>query len=281
MRTRGRKKAARTARGTAAGRGERAWGRTDRRGLTTRAIEDDATVRDGARDVAAKRRRGGVRRRGGAKDIRGGAGGGGRAAAATGRLQVLDATGYAERFLAVGARDRGNCDRALVMSVILGVNEKFRQGVDGFGAFAGEEGATAFRNALESALDAYASLTTIEKTACLMFLIKTFASLENEAVRAVALPLVSLPLWNKLSEGRLQLELTKHESLAKHHSKMLKKEAKAAKKAAEAGEAHVPIGERRESCWLVRVMDDFVSYASDATNEDGVRFCERFMEIGD
>ena len=54
-----------------------------------------------------------------------------------------------------GARDRGNCDRALVMSVILGVNEKFRQGVDGFGAFAGEEGATAFRNALESALDAY------------------------------------------------------------------------------------------------------------------------------
>ena len=269
-------KAARTARGTAAGRGSARGGGS--RGLTTRAIEDDAlfaTARETwRRNDGEAAYDGEVVRKIYEEEL-----GGGRAAAATGRLQVLDATGYAERFLAVGARDRGNCDRALVMSVILGVNEKFRQGVDGFGAFAGEEGATAFRNALESALDAYASLTTIEKTACLMFLIKTFASLENEAVRAVALPLVSLPLWNKLSEGRLQLELTKHESLAKHHSKMLKKEAKTAKKAAEAGEAHVPIGERRESCWLVRVIDDFVSYASDATDEDGVRFCERFMEL--
>ena len=269
-------KAARTARGTAAGRGGARGGGS--RGLTTRAIEDDAlfaTARETwRRNDGEAAFDGEVVRKIYEEEL-----GGGRAAAATGRLQVLDATGYAERFLAVGARDRGNCDRALVMSVILGVNEKFRQGVDGFGAFAGEEGATAFRNALESALDAYASLTTIEKTACLMFLIKTFASLENEAVRAVALPLVSLPLWNKLSEGRLQLELTKHESLAKHHSKMLKKEAKTAKKAAEAGEAHVPIGERRESCWLVRVIDDFVSYASDATDEDGVRFCERFMEL--
>ena len=60
-------------------------------------------------------------------------------APAIGRLRVLDATAYAERFLALGSRDRANCDRAHVMSVIYAVNEKFRQGVDGFGAFGGRE----------------------------------------------------------------------------------------------------------------------------------------------
>ena len=52
------------------------------------------------------------------------------------------------------------------MSVIYAVNEKFRQGVDGFGAFGGEN-ADGFRNVLESALDAYETLTTTSATSAL------------------------------------------------------------------------------------------------------------------
>ncbi len=51
-------------------------------------------------------------------------------------------------------------------------------------------------------------LTVVERTAYIVFTINVFQSLENETVRAVALPLVSLPLWHALSPGRLQVRGT-------------------------------------------------------------------------
>ena len=157
----------------------------------------------------------------------------------TARVRVLDATSYGERFLARGSRARASCDVAHCVSVMHVAAEKFRQDVDGFSMFEGAENEGSFRNVFERALDEYERMTTTEKTACVMFAIRAFASLEKETVRKVMLPLVSLPLWTKLSDGRLRLELTKHEALAKHHAKLLKKEAKAAKKAADEGATHV------------------------------------------
>ena len=55
-------------------------------------------------------------------------------------------------------------------------------------------------------------------------------SLEDEMVRGQVLKLVSLPLWQALSNGRLQLELHAHPQLAKHWKALLKKEGKAAGK---------------------------------------------------
>ncbi|CEF97845.1 Intron-binding protein, aquarius [Ostreococcus tauri] len=204
---------------------------------------------------------------------------GGRRMPETARVRVLDATSYGERFLARGSRARASCDVAHCVSVMHVVAEKFRQDVDGFSMFEGAENEGSFRNVFERALDEYERMTTTEKTACVMFAIRAFASLEKETVRKVMLPLVSLPLWTKLSDGRLRLELTKHEALAKHHAKLLKKEAKAAKKAADEGATHVPITERRESCWFVRMMDDFIARAAEVEDEQSVQFCERFMEL--
>ena len=48
-------------------------------------------------------------------------------------------------------------------------------------------------------------LSVAERTAYLVFTINVFQSLENETIRSVALPLVSLPLWHALSPGRLQV----------------------------------------------------------------------------
>ena len=62
-----------------------------------------------------------------------------------------------------------------------------------------------------------------ERVSYLLFAIHAFQSLENEAVRGQALQLVSLPTWNALSRGRLQLELHAHPKLAKHWRHAAKK----------------------------------------------------------
>lgn len=72
-------------------------------------------------------------------------------------------------------------------------------------------------------------------------------SLEDEAVRAQVLRLVSLPLWHALSRGRLQLELHDQPQLAKHWKHLAKREAKAA---AAAGDAHVAVQQRPEAAFL-------------------------------
>jgi intron-binding protein aquarius len=77
-----------------------------------------------------------------------------------------------------------------------------------------------------TAVQSERELTVCEQTARLVFLIHVFQSLEDEMVRAVALPLVSLPLWANLSPGRLQLELSKNAQLEKHWRYLMKKEAK-------------------------------------------------------
>ena len=71
-------------------------------------------------------------------------------------------------------------------------------------------------------------------------------SLEDEAVRAQVLRLVSLPLWHTLSRGRLQLELHDQPQLAKHWKHLAKKEAKAAA----AQEGYVAVQQRAEATFL-------------------------------
>ena len=68
------------------------------------------------------------------------------------------------------------------------------------------DGSTLARSALE--LRSTAPLSVHERTLFLVFTINVFQSLENEIVRSVALPLVSLPLWHALSPGRLQVRLS-------------------------------------------------------------------------
>ena len=90
------------------------------------------------------------------------------------------------------------------------------------------------------AVESEASLSTRERTSRLVFLVLAFQSLEEEMVRNVTLPLVSLPLWANLSSGRLQLELQDNAQLEKHWRYLMKKEAKAAKAAAKEGSPAPP-----------------------------------------
>ena len=109
-----------------------------------------------------------------------------------------------------------------VLSVLLMVNEKFREGVAGWKCFTDtEKFALLFKRCVAHAplllriltacpcsvlsLKSERELTVPERTAYLVFMINVFQSLENELIRSVALPLVSLPLWHSLSPGRLQV----------------------------------------------------------------------------
>mmetsp|Transcript_15961 Transcript_15961/g.37841 ORF Transcript_15961/g.37841 Transcript_15961/m.37841 type:complete len:1392 (+) Transcript_15961:941-5116(+) len=171
------------------------------------------------------------------------------------------------------------------MSIIVMVNEKFREGIPPWEGIRGDAGkfASFFQRFLRFRSER--SMKPIDKLHYLLFCINIFGSLEEDMVRSQVLRLVSLPLWHNLSQGRLKVELQGQTSLAKHWKHLAKKEAKAAKKE---GDAHVPITERPEVTFIPEMVDDFleelelVPEAAEEGKKSGSRarllFCERFVE---
>ncbi|KIY98425.1 intron-binding protein aquarius [Monoraphidium neglectum] len=153
------------------------------------------------------------------------------------RVMLLEVSQYLENWLWPNF-DATAATTSHVMSIVVMVNQKFREGVPAWTCFHTREDAFPgfFRRVLElRAADAPAALSQHERTSYVLFFTNVFASLEDEMVRAQALRLVSLPLWHALSPGRLQLELHGQPALAKRWKALLKKDAKAAKEAAKKG----------------------------------------------
>ncbi|KAK9820367.1 hypothetical protein WJX72_009525 [[Myrmecia] bisecta] len=145
------------------------------------------------------------------------------------RIMLLEISQYLENYLWPNF-DAATASFAHIMSIVLMVNEKFRE-------------------------NAERPLRTHERISYLLFAIHCFQSLESEMVRSQALKLVSLPLWHALSRGRLQLELHAHDNLAKHWRYMAKKAAKEAK-AGKAG--YVPEAQRPDATFLPSLLDEFL-----------------------
>ena len=210
--------------------------------------------------------------------------GGGSRAPNLQRVQLLEISQYLEKYLWPHF-DAEKASATHVMSVMIMVNEKFREGVAAWTPFrdAPEKFAGFFKRVMRVKSEKRLSLP--EKTAHLVFLVRAFQSLEEEMVRAAALPLVSLPLWTNLSEGRLRVELRNNAQLEKHWRYLQKKQAKAAKNAAKENRPPpVPIAETPEATWLPELVDDFFTVcegavAGDKVDRDAVRFCERFIEF--
>ena len=86
------------------------------------------------------------------------------------------------------------------------VNEKFRENVPAWTGFSAHMGKfPAFFGRVVRLQSSERAWQTHERVTYLLFFIHAFQSLEQEAVRAQALKLVSLPLWYSLSRGRLQV----------------------------------------------------------------------------
>lgn len=147
------------------------------------------------------------------------------------RVMILEVSQYLENYLWPNF-DPESATFEHVMSMILMVNEKFRENVTAWICFYDRR--DAFKGFLQRVLrlkDQGRTLNIVEKTNYLLFMINAFQSLEDEIVSETVLKLVSLQLWHCLSFGRFQMELCLNPHLIKKWKKLTKREAKEARKA--------------------------------------------------
>ncbi|KAL4443940.1 hypothetical protein ABPG75_011677 [Micractinium tetrahymenae] len=222
-------------------------------------------------------------------------GGGGDKPPTLRRVQLLEISQYLENYLwpHFEAGMAGGAAYEHLMSMVVMVNQKFREQVPGWACFQQhnpEALPTFFQRVLALKGEHGERMRMHERVAYIVFAINAFQSLEDEAVRAQVLRLVSLPLWHALSRGRLQLELHDQPQLAKHWKHLAKREAKAAKE-----EGHVPVQQRPEAAFLPGLLDEFLVVLQGAVpapaeggeeaaapaklDRQALLYCERFVEF--
>eukprot|EP01125_Pyxidicula_operculata_P011263 TRINITY_DN3682_c1_g2_i2.p1 TRINITY_DN3682_c1_g2~~TRINITY_DN3682_c1_g2_i2.p1 ORF type:complete len:1261 (+),score=324.14 TRINITY_DN3682_c1_g2_i2:363-3785(+) len=167
------------------------------------------------------------------------------------------------------------------MSMVLMINEKFRENVPAWEAFKNEREKFQhfFRRVL--ALPEHPELTIRERTDFIIFLINCFQSFEDGFVRDECKRLVSLWLWFSVSENRINMEMNHlaneqpafAEKIKGHWKKLLKKDKERIKK--NLAEDH-----EQEKFFMLRLINDYFTILNDQySNPDAVKFCERFLEF--
>lgn len=212
------------------------------------------------------------------------------------RVRVFEVSQYLENYL-WPRFDKDTASLEHVMSIILMVNEKFRENVPAWACFHEREDVfPAFFNRVLALKEGKEEreMSIREKTNYLLFMIHCFQSLEDEKVRVPVLKLVSLPLWHSLSAGRLRMEFAQHPQLLANWKRLLKKEAREAKKA-----GVFNVKEKLEVRFLPTLLDEFLdvlesSVVSEAKDDhdmevdeeatvtvdpDSQLYCERFAEF--
>ncbi|KAK8946189.1 hypothetical protein KSP40_PGU019610 [Platanthera guangdongensis] len=221
---------------------------------------------------------------------------GGRKTVPLQRAMILEVSQYLENYLWPNF-NAGTATFEHVMSMILMVNEKFRENVSAWICF--HDRKEEFRGFLWRVLrlkEEGREFTIAEKTNYLLFMINAFQSLEDNIVSETVLKLVSLQLWHCLSRGRFQMELCLNPQLTKKWRKMIRKEAKEAKKL---GKSFCP-SKRLEVTFLRDLIEEFleildskvipvkqtvdngshfVDSYDERVDDSCVLYCERFMEF--
>ncbi|CAN6697109.1 unnamed protein product [Malus baccata var. baccata] len=209
------------------------------------------------------------------------------------RVMILEVSQYLENYLWPNF-DPETATFEHVMSMILIVNEKFRENVAAWTCFYDRK--DVFKGFLEKVLRLKSGreLSIAEKTNYLVFMINAFQSLEDEIVSDTVLSLASLQSWHSLSYGRFQMELCFNPDLIRKWKRMIKREAK---EAAKRGEPFNP-STTLEVQFLRNLIEEFLEILDSkvlppdsSMNEDDqlagamrvddacVLYCERFMEF--
>lgn len=212
------------------------------------------------------------------------------------RVMILEVSQYLENYLWPNF-DPQTATFEHVMSMIIMINEKFRENVAAWVCFYDRK--DVFKGFLERVLRLKEGreLSIAEKTNYLVFMINAFQSLEDEIVSETILRLASLQSWHSLSYGRFQMELCLNTDLIKKWKRMMKREAK---EVAKRGEPFDPLN-RLEVKFLRNLIEEFLEildckvFSSEQfidgddmhINADGlaqiddacVLYCERFMEF--
>eukprot|EP00210_Caulerpa_lentillifera_P003794 g3624.t1 len=173
------------------------------------------------------------------------------------RVTLLEMSQFLERYLWPNF-DPDQSSREHLLSIILMLNEKFRQRTSPWDAFGGF-----FDRVVDLELN---DCTIAEKWSYIVFLTNCFLSLETEFVRSPILKLVSLPLWHSLSQDRRRLEFQQQPSLLKKWNRFLKKQAK-----------H-ELEFQKQSQFLLELINEYFKVLKNAeTGSLEGKFCERFV----
>ncbi|KAB1227544.1 Intron-binding protein aquarius [Morella rubra] len=221
---------------------------------------------------------------------------GGRKPVPLQRVMILEVSQYLENYLWPNF-DPEMATFEHVMSMIIMVNEKFRENVAAWACFYDRK--VVFQQFIESVLRLKEGreLSIAEKTNYLVFMINAFQSLEDEVVSETVLRLASLQSWHSLSYGRFQMELCLNTELIKKWKRMIKREAKEAVKQGELFD----LSTKLEVKFLRSLIEEFLEVldsqvfpqqlclnegdvvidANGVTLVDdaSVLYCERFMEF--
>jgi intron-binding protein aquarius len=142
------------------------------------------------------------------------------------RVMMLEFSQYLENFLWPNySADSG---LAHLLSIVVVVNEKFRERVPAWTAFQQqpEHFEEFFHSALKWAVAEPVKITVQEQTKLLIFLDHCFTSMEVDLVRTQVQKLVSLPMWSCLLDARREAELKAIPKWKKFWKLLAKKDAK-------------------------------------------------------
>lgn len=143
------------------------------------------------------------------------------------RIMMLEFSRYLENFLWPNYNVK-TATRAHTMSIVVMVNEKFRERVQVWEAFEKnpEHFPEFFQKVLEACLDeSIMDFDLKEQTALIVFLNHCFNSMEVLLVREEVKRLVSLSMWISLQQGRRELEFRKYPKWRKYWKVIRKKDS--------------------------------------------------------
>lgn len=191
------------------------------------------------------------------------------------RIMMLEFSQYLENYLWPNYISE-KATRAHTISIVVMVNEKFRERVQVWEAF--KKHPDQFPGFFQKVLEACLEESTFdydlkEQTALVVFLNHCFNSMEVSLVREEIKRLISLTMWTSLQEGRRTFEFKKHPKWKKYWEKILKKDNPKLKEKLE--------WERK---FLHKLMVKFIKVLEEIPLEgnvlsDRVRYCERFLEL--
>lgn len=196
------------------------------------------------------------------------------------RIMVLEFSQYLENCL--WPKYKQGTTHAHMMSIVIMVNEKFRERVPAWEPFKAEPKhfPVFFNQVMNSLLDESVSLR--EKTSMLVFLIHCFNSCEVEIIRDNIKKLVSLAIWINILPDRRDQEFKKCPFLVKYWNKLQKKD-----KDLSVEELEKVNFERK---FLYKLIDKFFVILNTIPNQEKspeldkelletVHYCERFIEL--
>lgn len=181
---------------------------------------------------------------------------------------LLEVSHYLENYL-WKYFDAEKATFAHLMSIIVMVNEKFREGVAAWDCFHDRE--EVFPQLFERILGLRSEKMIVqEKTHYIVFLIGCFQSLEDAMIRKECMRLVSIQLWGSANPQRIEKELKNRPKLQRHWANLREKE-----------ESDPKIKSSHERTFIPGLMSEFLQMVQTITHEDEpkVRYCERFVEF--